>query len=117
MKCPVCGTANLVGRELESGLLASGCSDCGGNYGGVWFDGEEWESLKSRNLHDDVHFIFGQPWQAEVTKRARERAHEEILRVRFGGEDLSELRRIKVWLEGHPNKDAMLAFLLHPEDT
>ena len=182
MKCPVCGTADLAGREMESGLLASGCPDCGGNWinsfqywkwrevhgpdlperppeaetstpvdengrgklcpecghillpykvghdlpfsldrcgncGGMWFDGSEWEALRGRNLHDDVHFIFGRSWQAEVAKREREATHEEILRARFGGEDLEQLRRIKVWLESHPSKDAMLAFLLHPENT
>ena len=53
--CPECGRLLIrykVGQELPFAL-----DRCGG-CGGVWFDADEWELLKARNLHHHMHCIF-----------------------------------------------------------
>src|SRR5215467_10119638 len=60
--CPECGYILLhykVGHDLKFSL--DRCGHCGG----VWFDADEWEILRARNLHHDVHFIFSHAWQAD----------------------------------------------------
>lgn len=110
--CPECGhilTHHRVGHGLDFSL--DRCGHCGG----VWFDKNEWEILKSRNLHDDVHFVFSQVWQSEVAKQERAKMREQRLLAHFGTQDLAEIRRIKAWLDGHPRKNELYAFLLNPE--
>src|SRR5207244_2897796 len=81
--CPDCGHILLpyhVGHALNFTL--DHCGHCGG----TWFDKNEWEILKSRNLHDDIHFIFSHVWQAEVFHEERRQAHERLLLEKFGAE-------------------------------
>lgn len=111
LRCPDCG--HILGRYAvghEISFRLDHCAHCGG----VWFDGGEWETLKARNLHDDVHAVFSDVWQARVRREAQAREREEELRATIGGDDLAELRRVKAWLLAHPERMTMYA-LLHPD--
>ena len=110
--CPEC--RHILVKYKVGHDLAFSLERCG-NCGGMWFDRYEWEALKSRNLHDDVHFIFSQPWQAGVAKAQRQKNREAFLLEKFGEQDLAEIRRIKAWLDAHPQKPALQAFLLNQE--
>lgn len=37
---------------------------------GLWFDEGEWQALRKRNFHEDVHLIMTSPWQTRVRKEA-----------------------------------------------
>jgi Zn-finger nucleic acid-binding protein len=107
--CPECSAILVpykVGHEL--GFSLDRCARCGG----IWFEKNEWEALRVRNLHDDIHFIFSHAWQAAIAQREREQAREERLRRTFGEEDYAELVRVKAWLDAHPHSRAFYAFLL-----
>lgn len=90
------------------GFALDHCGHCNG----VWFDGGEWEVLKARNLHDDVHFVFSDVWQSDLRRQERTEALEQMWRERLGEETLVEARRIKVWIDGHPKRHELVAFLL-----
>ena len=111
--CPDCG--HILGRYHVGHDIAFTLDHCA-HCSGVWFDGGEWETLKSRNLHDDVHAIFSDVWQARVRRGEQAREHERNLEALLGEEDLSELRRMKSWLMAHPKRYAMYA-LLHPDNV
>ena len=107
--CPECRRylgRYRVGHEL--GFSLDRCEHCGG----VWFDGNEWESLKSRNLHDDVHFIFSQAWQAGVQRDLREQERRKIWIEVLGEKDYEEIAKIKNWIERHPLKPELYSFLM-----
>lgn len=111
--CPECATILVpykVGHNLTFTL--DHCGHCSG----VWFDRNEWESLRDRNLHDDVHFIFGHVWQTAVVRAERDQMREERLTRTFGEEDYTELKRVKAWLTTHPRCHEMYAFLLDRGD-
>jgi Zn-finger nucleic acid-binding protein len=109
--CPSCGRVMLryrVGHGVD--FFLDTCGMCNG----IWLDRDEWAALKARNLHDDLHLIFTEPWQAEV-HRAAARAHlEPLYRKRFGAA-FDEAVRVRAWLEAHPERAAILAFLADPE--
>jgi Zn-finger nucleic acid-binding protein len=110
--CPECHTAMFrytVGRGLDFGL--DQCPACKG----VWFDADEWEALKERNLHDDIHAVFTAPWQAEVSREERRRRLEQIYLKRYGAEDYAEVRRVRDWLDGSARKQELLAYLTDPD--
>src|SRR5262245_47838343 len=37
-----------------------------GHCNGVWFDQNEWQVLKARQLHDKVNMFFTEPWQRKL---------------------------------------------------
>ena len=109
--CPECHASMFrytVGHGLGFGL--DQCPACKG----IWFDAAEWETLRERNLHDDIHAVFTAPWQAEVSREERRRRLEQIYLKRFGAEDYAEVRRVRQWLDASARKQELLAYLTDP---
>jgi len=106
--CPECHRIMLkykIGRNIIFPL--DRCSTCSG----VWFDRDEWKVLKRRNLHDEIHAIFSDKWQKQVREEERCRNLEAIFEDKFGKADYDEIRRIKQWLDAHPQRTALLSYL------
>lgn len=106
--CPECGRILWhcrVGHGLD--FYIDRCSNCGG----LWFDSNEWQVLKSRNLHDDVHFVFSGAWQYRVREDERAESVEQRLLRMLGEADLGEARRIKAWIDAHPQRELLRSFL------
>lgn len=106
--CPECGyflRRYPVGKDMDFAL--DRCSNCGG----TWFDHNEWESLKSRGLHDDVHLIFSNMWQNRVRDEAHLKSAEDLYLKMFGAEDFERIRRVREWVNSHPRRTELKAFL------
>lgn len=134
--CPETGTLMTrykVGHGFEFSVDRSAA--------GIWFDVNEWEALRSRNFHDEVHLIMTAPWQAKVRREALEQvihekqaaqqapekdsdaAHvepsglEAAFRARFAGmlgpEVMERAEEIKSWLNQQPARREILTYLLH----
>jgi Zn-finger nucleic acid-binding protein len=108
--CPDCQVIMLryqVGRGLSFAI--DQCSRCAG----LWFDQNEWETLKASHLHDEIHRILTAPWQSQVRKEEA-RQHLEAVYARRFGSDYAEIKRMKAWLDAHPEKPSILAFFNDP---
>jgi Zn-finger nucleic acid-binding protein len=108
--CPEDGhflRAYRTGHDLAFDL--DHCASC---YG-IWFDHNEWEVLKGRNLHDEVHYFFSEAYQAGIFKEEHAAIRRKALAERFGEQDFAEILRIKRWIDGHPKRRELLAFLLN----
>jgi len=106
--CPECGhllSRNKVGHGLNFHI--DRCPTCGG----FWFDKNEWEILKSRNLHDDVHFIFSAAWQHKIAKEEDRGAYESRIETILGKQDCTKVRNFKKWTATHPKRNTIMAFL------
>ena len=106
--CPDCGKILLkykVGHGLD--FYVDHCSACGG----IWLDENEWEALEAQNLHDEIHRIFSTAWQKEIRDENLAQTMENVFRNRFGDETYKKIKDIRKWIEGHPRKDELLAFL------
>jgi Zn-finger nucleic acid-binding protein len=106
--CPECNRLMLkckVGHALNFRL--DQCSACNG----IWFDRNEWASLREKNLHDEVHKVFTSPWQAQVREEERRQAIEKVYQQTLGHEDYTEAQRIKDWINTHREKQTLLSFL------
>lgn len=108
---------------------------------GIWFDVNEWEALRGRNFHDEVHLIMTAPWQAKVRREALEQVIQEkqaaqqapekeaapvhaeptgleaAFRARFAGllgpEVMERAEEIKRWLNEQPARREILTYLSH----
>ncbi len=108
--CIECGhlmLRNKVGHGIP--FYLDRCSACGG----VWFDKNEWDVLKSRNLHDEIHLIFTSAWQADNREKEQQLNYEKTLSEILGEKDYEDLRKIKVLIRNHPRKDLMLGYILN----
>ena len=106
--CPECG--HFLRQYPVGHAMAFGLDRCG-NCGGVWFDQNEWETLKSRNLHDDVHKIFSQIWQSQVRNEEYQQAMTAFYLKKFGEADYQKVLEIKEWIANHPHQAELRAFL------
>jgi Zn-finger nucleic acid-binding protein len=107
--CPECRfrmVKYLAGRGLS--FTVDHCHGCKG----IWLDGNEWEALRKRNLHDDLNLMFTSFWQTEATRIERKKKMEQIYIGRFGLDDYAEIKRIRFWLEGKTNREELLAYLI-----
>lgn len=106
--CPECHRVMLrylVGHGTGFSLdLCTGCQ-------GVWFDPNQWQALKGRNLHDEVHLIITSPWQSKV-RREEARNRIDALYEKWFQEDYEEIQRIRDWVQNHPNRQRLIAFLI-----
>src|SRR6476469_8534091 len=111
--CPDCGRfmrRHKVGHGVA--FVVDRCGTCGG----FWLDANEWEVLKSRHIHERLHFIASDAWQAEVARQEREKGHERIVREKLGAQDMEKIKAIKTWIESHPRKAELYAVLLDKKD-
>lgn len=105
--CPESGTIMLrykVGKGFDFTIDRS-------STGGVWFDAGEWEALRERNFHDEVHLIFTAPWQQSVRDEKSASVRQEILTERLGEELYNELVVLRDRLNKSEHKELALAFL------
>jgi len=106
--CPECRfrmVKYFVGRGL--GFSVDHCQGCKG----IWLDRNEWETLKSRNLHDDLNSMLTAFWQEAARKEKRKKSMEQIYLGRFGQQDYAEIKRIRAWLDNHAQKQYLVAYL------
>ncbi len=79
--------------------------------GGIWLDGGEWEQLKSRNYHDELHLLFSEPWQRAERKRRLEETTESAFRAKLGDDLYDRVTQLREELEDHPFRDEAIALL------
>lgn len=82
-----------------------------GHCTGVWFDQGEWRAIRSRDLHRQVHLFFSDMWQDDLKEKETRRRFEKVYRDRFGDEDYARIKEIRAWLEQHPQRGALIAYL------
>lgn len=79
--------------------------------GGAWLDKGEWEVLKSRGLHNQMHLIFTSQYQARIRAAEFKQVMENTFRDRIGASDFAKAQEIRQWIEAHPKKHDILCYL------
>jgi Zn-finger nucleic acid-binding protein len=108
--CPWCGHLLLkykVAHDIPFTL--DQCGHCNS----FWFDKHEWEALKSRNLHNAVHKVFTDPWQRRLREEESQHHWQAFYLQKFGTADYAEIQRIRAWLQQHPERDRLIAYLIN----
>jgi len=105
--CPQCGHL-LLPYRVGHGLPFS--IDYCGACGGVWLDPNEWDAIKAKNLHDNLHQIVSSQWQADVRHAEVQKAIEEAHRLHLGA-TYDKAREVRSWLRTQPQRTLILAYL------
>jgi Zn-finger nucleic acid-binding protein len=106
--CPDCHYV-LARYRLGYGIrfVVDHCRHCAG----TWFDAGEWDSLRASGLHDDLLHVFTEEWQQTLRDEDRRARLDAEFRERVGSPDYDRLLEVKRWLDLHPRRPEMLAFL------
>lgn len=81
--------------------------------GGIWLDGGEWEALRQRNFHDEIHLVFTAPWQKHVRDERALATYEQTLKSALGPEVLECLGDLRSVLKDHPHQNLAIAYLMN----
>jgi Zn-finger nucleic acid-binding protein len=106
--CPDCRhlmTAYRIGHGIP--FTVDRCGHCNG----TWLDRDEWTALRARNLHDDLHAFFSDEWQRHLRLDTQRFLTEQQFRRQFGDEDYARIRDLKSWIDAHPRRSELYAYL------
>ena len=109
--CPECRRILVKYKVGKDVLFAiDRCGTCAG----VWLDKGEWICLKNHDLHDDLQQIFTDYWQETIKKDETRQYLSNIFETKFGKEDYEKIADFKNWLETHPKKSEIVAYISDP---
>jgi Zn-finger nucleic acid-binding protein len=106
-RCPDCG--HLLTRYTIGHGVTFPIDRCG-NCNGVWLDAKEWQSLRERGLHDNLHQMFGPGSQWGARTEERERRMEAQFERQLGG-DFGRAREFATWVADHPRRSQIMAYV------
>jgi Zn-finger nucleic acid-binding protein len=95
----------LVGSPHEFSI--DQCRNCSA----VWLDSGEWEALQAAGLSDRLHLILSAEWQDDIRRAEREATERKQWLRQLGEEDLERISDFKAWIDGHPKRSELYAFL------
>jgi Zn-finger nucleic acid-binding protein len=105
--CPESGRVLLrykVGQGLNFHIDRSPAT------GGVWLDKGEWEALRSKNLHTQIHLIFTASYQRQIRSADYEQSIQDSFKERIGT-DFARVEEFKDWLMAHPRRREIFGYL------
>jgi Zn-finger nucleic acid-binding protein len=111
--CPECSCYLARARVgLKTPFYVERCPSCGG----IWCDRGEWDVLEKLGLHTAIEQLFSSEWQARVKEREYA-ARERQATIEKLGEDIAQkVFELAELLEGHPNGDFGVAYLMRRFD-
>jgi Zn-finger nucleic acid-binding protein len=107
-RCPDCSFILARYRVASDvSFVLDRCRNCHG----VWFDHREWELLATRGLATRLAEVFSEEWQRGLRQAEQEAAVERMFERRLGAAELIRAREVREWLEAHPQRSDVLAYL------
>ena len=98
--------------DLDNENKLDYCASC--DY--VWLDQGEWELLKSNGLAESLHEITTESYQKSLRDEAQFQREEAYYHELIGKEAFDRLLDFKIWLNNHPEKEAMKVYLFKADD-
>lgn len=109
MLCPVSG---VIMRKFKISAEHDHRIDYSHLSGGIWLDKGEWELLKAENIAGSLNKVVTQVWQNQIREDSAIENFKEIYANKFSNEDYTQLKEVKAWLDQHPQKHDLRAYLM-----
>jgi len=107
--CPVSG------RIMHKYKIAHGIDhklDYSPSAGGIWLDGGEWDFLKERDLAGSLNDFLSSQWQNAIRNETAAITFSKMYEEKFGNETYSKLKTVREWINNHPRKNDLRAYIL-----
>jgi Zn-finger nucleic acid-binding protein len=79
--------------------------------GAVWLDKGEWSMLKEMGYAGSLNKVFTLHWQKMIRENKTHAKFAKLYRTKFGHMDYERVRLFRHWLEHHPKKSELIAYL------
>ena len=108
--CPNCGFYLVRARInlKQVAFFVERCPACKG----IWCDDGEWDVLKELGLSAYIPVLFTDEWQSRVRATEIELRERTATAEKLGPEIAGKLFELATLLEGHPNGDFGVAYLM-----
>jgi Zn-finger nucleic acid-binding protein len=111
--CPECNCYLARARVgLKTPFYVERCPNCGG----IWCDRGEWDVLEKLGLHTAIEQLFSSEWQARVKEREYAARERQATIDKLGADLAEKVFELAELLEGHPNGDFGVAYLMRRFD-
>jgi Zn-finger nucleic acid-binding protein len=107
-RCPDC--SHILARyriASDAPFVLDRCRKCHG----VWFDRDEWQLVGARGLALRLADVFSDEWQRDIRQADQAAAIERMFEHRLGAAELTRAREVRDWVNNHPKKSDILAYL------
>ena len=111
-KALICPMSGQLMRKLRISAQHAHRLDYSNSVGGIWLDKGEWELLKAEGLAGSLNAIVTQTWQNKIRQETALNNFVEIYESKFGKETYKKAKEIRQWLQSHPQKADLRAYLL-----
>ncbi|MEM9772022.1 MAG: zf-TFIIB domain-containing protein [Cyanobacteria bacterium P01_D01_bin.73] len=88
------------------------CKNCGG----FWCDRGEWDLLAKLEFHTNLDYLFTPDWQDAARQREQQLTERRVLIEKVGEELAHQVFEMAEKLEGSPNGDFAVAYLMRRFD-
>ena len=82
---------------------------------GIWLDKGEWALIKSQGLAGCLNKIFTAPWQRHIKEKNAANVLDANYLEQFGEQDYEKIKDIRKWLDNHPKRNLLVAYLAATE--
>nr|WP_255527189.1 zf-TFIIB domain-containing protein [Oculatella sp. LEGE 06141] len=107
--CPACSYYLARAKVgLKTPFYVERCSNCGG----IWCDHGEWDVLETLGLHTSIERLFTSEWQTQVKERDYAEKERRATVEKLGDDLAARVFELAERLEGHPNGDFGVAYLM-----
>ncbi|RXJ71529.1 hypothetical protein CS022_20810 [Veronia nyctiphanis] len=107
--CPVSGS---IMRKFKISAHNAHRVDYSNMVGGIWLDEGEWELLKSEGLAGSLNALVTSEWQKTIRSQSAKDHFSDIYSDRFGREAYEQAQSVRQWLQNHPQKADLRAYLM-----
>ncbi len=111
-KALICPVSGVVMQKYRVSHDTGHRLDYSPRVGGVWLDKGEWEYLKAKGIAGGLNKVFTSQWQKALRDKSTQLSFADIYREKFGEEAYAKVKEIREWLNRHPQKADLRAYLL-----
>lgn len=109
MLCPVTRT---IMRKFKISATNTHRLDYSAAVGGLWLDKGEWDLLVSGGLAGSLNALVTDAWQRRIRQTSAKDSFVDIYHDKFGEDVYIKLKEIRAWLNTHPQKADLRAYLM-----
>lgn len=112
----LCPASGIIMRKFRISAKSPHRLDYSSSVSGIWLDKGEWSLLKQEGLAGSLNTMLTTRWQNNIRLECAKETFATIYGDKFGQESYSKAREIREWLNNHPCKADLRAYLMadHP---
>ena len=77
----------------------------------IWLDEGEWLAIAAAGISAQLDAVLSDRGQREIREQEQQAARAAHLREKYGEDCLTEMTRIRAWLDVQPDRDVLIALL------